>query len=130
MRKAIVVGILTLSLNISANEKIDWPKLFKAVALKESSSNPKAWNKKENALGIFQIRPICLKDLRRKYAVKLQLVHFLRVDFSQWAFVAYGKMWGATTAEEYCRVWNGGPRGSTKESTKNYWRDISTNYYK
>jgi hypothetical protein len=80
------------------------------------------------AVGIFQIRPICLKDLRDKYKVRYQIIHFKNVELSRWAFIAYGKMYGAETAEDYCRIWNGGPSGPRKKSTLSYWNDIKKDY--
>ena len=130
MKKLIALSILTLtvSTNCIADESIDWPKLFNAVAQVESTHNDMAYNKKEKAMGRLQIRPICLKDLRRKYGVKYQLIHFRNFNKAKWAFRHYGKMYGAVTAEDYCRIWNGGPRGSRKTSTIKYWNKVHKFY--
>ena len=38
---------------------------MRALALCESSNDPKAYNKKTKATGLYQITPICLKDYNR-----------------------------------------------------------------
>jgi muramidase (phage lysozyme) len=44
-----------------------------ALAMIESSNNPKAYNKKSKATGLYQITPICLKDFNRSHPYKLTL---------------------------------------------------------
>lgn len=39
--------------------------LLEALAIKESNCNPKAYNESEDAVGLYQIRPIYLKDVNR-----------------------------------------------------------------
>lgn len=55
------VFILFFALSVSAgNPKLD--KFFRALAQVESSGNPRAYNKKEKAIGIYQIRPLYYID--------------------------------------------------------------------
>ena len=108
--------------------------LLPALAIVESSGNPKAVNAKENACGLYQIRPIYLADVNRilgkeaytlddrfdpqKSAeiVKIYLTHYGKV---------YQKQTGKTpTLEVLARIHNGGPSGWKKESTKDYWKKL------
>ncbi|AKI96596.1 lytic transglycosylase domain-containing protein [Kosmotoga pacifica] len=43
--------------------------LMIAIATVESSLNPVAYNERTKAAGLFQLTPICLKDLRERFAL-------------------------------------------------------------
>lgn len=38
--------------------------------------------------------------------------------------LAYWKRYGAVTDEQKARIWNGGPRGMSKQSTAPYWTKV------
>jgi len=61
MKKILVVLLLSVSAQAANLDGF-----FAALAKVESSGNPKAVNKKETALGIYQIRPAYFKDARVK----------------------------------------------------------------
>ena len=98
--------------------------LLSAVAMVESSNDPLKNNSKENAVGLLQIRQCCVDDLNRHYGTNYKLDDFYNPKLAKWAFVSYGRIYGAETAEEYCKIWNGGPRGMKKAATAKYWRKV------
>lgn len=46
-------------------QKVDWDKLIEAIIWRESGGNNKAVNRKTNAVGCMQIRPIYLKQCNK-----------------------------------------------------------------
>jgi DNA polymerase I-like protein with 3'-5' exonuclease and polymerase domains len=90
--------------------------LAMAVCLHESGGNPKAFNKKEKAVGAFQIRPIRVRDYNQKLGTNYRLNDFYDFELSLECFLYYarGKTW-----EQAARSWNGsGPM------TVKYWEGI------
>lgn len=98
--------------------------LLVAVMMVESGGNPDAYNESENAVGAYQIRELAVKDINRHYGTDYELEDFYNPILSRWAFLHYGRMYGAKTSEEYARIWNGGPNGNQKSSTKKYWKKV------
>ena len=103
--------------------------LWQAVCAVESGGNPMAYNAKEQAAGIAQIRPICLRDCNRI------------VGYTRWTLADrynpikaramfetytghYMKHYGLTGNEAAARTWNGGPTGWRKQGTLKYWRKV------
>ena len=107
---------------------IDWVRLIGAVIAIESGGDPRAYNVKEDAIGILQVRPCVVEDLRRYYGADITHEMMTKETAARWAFIHYGRMWGARTAEEFARIWNGGPRGATKQSTLEYWNRVRNLY--
>jgi soluble lytic murein transglycosylase-like protein len=58
MKKLLLITILLLNCNICHAVEIN----LDAIAMIESSGNPRAWNKKDDSRGLYQITPICLKE--------------------------------------------------------------------
>ncbi len=101
-------------------------KTFNAICKVESSNNPNAHNKKEDARGAAQIRLIMVKDVNR-------IVGSTRYDHDDaWSrvksyemFKHYQKRYSNTNSpEQMARNWNGGPNGYKKSSTKTYWSKV------
>lgn len=61
--------IATFFLSISHSEEID----LKIIAKIESSNNPNAYNSKTQAIGLYQITPICLADYNQFHDIKFTL---------------------------------------------------------
>ncbi len=102
---------------------------FNALAKVESSNNPKAINKKENALGIYQIRPAYYKDSKiggnhtdvynPVIAKKVVLAYFQRYE---------PKALINNDFETLARCHNGGCGWRKNKSlTDNYWNKIKKN---
>ena len=117
------------------NGRIDTrEELIEALIYIESSNNDTALNKKENALGCIQIRPIMLREVNRILKKSGSDERFKMKDrknrnksirmFNIWAD-AYHK----PSSFEMARNWNGGPKGYKKSKTEKYWTKV-TNYAK
>jgi len=58
-RGFLFLGILLIALTTNAYaQEVELNK----IAMIESSGNPRAWNKKDDSRGLYQITPICLKE--------------------------------------------------------------------
>jgi hypothetical protein len=102
---------------------------FAALGKVESSNNSKAVNKKENALGIYQIRPAYFQDSKVKgnHSQVFDPVFARRVCeayFKRYAPEAYAK----GDFESLARLHNSGPAyAKRKSSTDGYWQKIKKN---
>ena len=94
--------------------------LVDALILIESSGNPKAFNKKENACGCLQIRPIMLREVNRILRKQNNDKRFTKEDrwscgLSQEMFYIWRNYHHENSSDEIiARNWNGGPRGYKK----------------
>ena len=100
--------------------------LFAAICLVESSGDPSAYNKAEDAAGIVQIRPIMVEDVNRILKARGDKRRFTLGD--RWN-VAKSRQMFDVYMDHYCkglsfidkaRCWNGGPTGHKKDSTLRY----------
>ena len=104
--------------------------LVDALILIESSGNPKAFNKKENACGCLQIRPIMLREVNRILRKQNDDKRFTKEDrwscgLSQEMFYIWRNYHHKDSSNEViARNWNGGPRGYKKQSTEHYWNKV------
>ena len=104
--------------------------LVDALILIESSGNPKAFNKKENACGCLQIRPIMLREVNRILRKQNNDKRFTKEDrwscgLSQEMFYIWRDYHHKDSSDEViARNWNGGPRGYKKQSTEHYWNKV------
>jgi hypothetical protein len=104
--------------------------LVDALILVESAGNPKANNKKENAVGCLQIRPIMVREVNRILRKQKSEQRFTREDRwdcgkSQEMFYIWVNYHHPTSSDEMiARNWNGGPRGYKKQSTEHYWQKV------
>jgi len=104
--------------------------LVDALIMVESSGNPKAFNKKENACGCLQIRPIMLREVNqilRKQGLEERFTKEDRWDCGKSKEMFY--IWRSfhhknSSNEIIARNWNGGPRGYKKQSTEHYWHKV------
>ncbi len=104
-------------------EPFDMNRLWNAICEVESGGNPNAHNRKENALGIAQIRPILVDDCNR-IAGRKRWAHAQArsPSRSRAMFEYYLKHYCKPLSyERAARNWNGGPNGHLKEATKKYW---------
>jgi len=56
-----VIGYSEINYGVETSNKID----MDVLSIIESSSNPKAVNKKSGAVGLYQITPLCLRDYNK-----------------------------------------------------------------
>ncbi len=100
--------ILLFTLNTYGLEEVDYRRAFAAIAKIESSLNPNAYNRKENAVGIVQIRRLYLIDANEYLGTKYSHSDCYDIDISYRLFKAYMKRYKAKTLEECIRLHNGG----------------------
>jgi soluble lytic murein transglycosylase-like protein len=121
-----IFALFALSISINA---ANLDPLFKAIANVESSNNPKAINKKENALGIYQIRAAYFKDSR----VKGNHEQVFNPTFARSVCEAYFKRYAPEAYakgdfESLARLHNSGPSfAKRKSATDGYWQKIKKN---
>ncbi len=96
---------------------------FCAVARVESHGDPRAYNRKENAVGIVQIRPVMLADANRIAGRQRWTLADRTNPAQSWEIFRLVCLHYQPngTPEEWARVWNGGPSGCRKAGTRAYW---------
>jgi hypothetical protein len=110
--------------------------LFVAIASVESNLDPTAWNEKENAAGIVQIRPIMVEDVNR--ICKLRGLEERYTLLDRWSTSKSYAMMGIYLTHYSvgmdldvagkARLWNGGPTGYLKPSTVEYGKRVKARY--
>lgn len=99
---------------------------WEAITWRESRNNPRALNKKENAAGIGQIKPIMVAECNRLQKARTftlaqrfdSLLSFEMFRIHSLAHAPNG------TPEQWARLWNGGASGLKKKATVAYGKDI------
>jgi hypothetical protein len=122
----VVSVALLLSLSTvldAAQREITLRRTFWAVAWVESKGDPRAVNRREQAVGIVQIRPIMVRDVNRIVGRgKYNLSDRTDVERSYEMFRTFSRYYAPRgTPEIWSRNWNGGPKGSQKQTTAAYW---------
>lgn len=100
--------------------------LFQAMAHVESKNDPLAYNEKEGAVGILQIRQVFLDDYNKRTGGDLRLEDCYSPEVSKKIFLWHASRY--KSAEEIARTWNGGPNGMQLEATKQYWENVNQFY--
>lgn len=106
--------------------------LVAALVYVESGGDTKAFNPKENAAGILQIRPIMVEEVNRILSLEEKDFRFNLED--RWdvkksvqMFYVWKNYHHSNSSEEViARNWNGGPKGYIKESTLGYWERVKS----
>jgi len=96
--------------------------LLMAVMAVESNFDTMAYNEKENAAGVLQIRPIMVREVNRllgedKYTLKDRWSKAKSIEMFN---VIRSHLKGATD-EQIARTWNGGYNGKNIPETMQYW---------
>lgn len=114
-------------------------RLMPILSLIESSNNPKAVNKSEDAVGLYQLRPIYVKDVNRisktTHLNAFTLKDRYDIAKSKTMVKIYLSYWGKKTRVnpksehdwiiKLGQIHNGGPNGHKKKSTLEYARKIT-----
>ena len=87
---------------------------------------------KEKAYGCLQIRKPCVDDVNRRFGTQIKVESLVgNRSLSVWVCKKYIEMYAARdrlgrepTMEDMARIWNGGPNGWKKESTRPYWAKV------
>ena len=91
-------------------------RLYSAIAAVESENNPNAFNPKENAAGLLQIRPICVVDCNRivgfeRWSLSDRYSPAASFEMFKLYVTYYQEHYDLSGPESAARIWNGGPRG-------------------
>lgn len=144
MRKIkLLIAMLTIvalakggDFTLNKDSLYTWQKFIFAVSMVESSNNPNAYNKKENAVGILQIRPIMVREVNRVLKMNNSNDRYTLLD--RWSKEKSIDMFEIMAENVRCceditrlefyemvaRKWNGGYRGMEKTATIKYWNKI------
>lgn len=109
--------------------------LWQAIVHVESGGNVHAFNPRDGAAGVAQIRLVCLADanrIARDLAVAERFTpadrHCPAAARRIWNLYLtyYGRLYERMTGrpptdEVYARIWNGGPSGWRRPATAAYW---------
>jgi len=109
---------------------VDLAPLIEAMIWVESRDNDSAYNKREDAVGCLQIRPIMLRECNR--ILELQKIEKRYTLEDRWSrtksvqifYVVNNYHHENGTYEEIARAWNGGPNWAEKGGTKRYWNKV------
>lgn len=103
--------------------------LIEAIIYVESRGNELAYNPKEGAAGVLQIRPIMLMEINRLVGYKkYKLEDRWDRDKSIAMFIdLQSRLNKSFDFETAARIWNGGYGGMKKESTVDYWNRVKLN---
>jgi hypothetical protein len=94
-------------------------RLWEATIAVESSNNPHAFNQKEKAIGIVQIRPIRLKDFNKRTGKHYKPIDCYNIKISKEIWSYYANKFPPNDYESISRSWNGKGR-----KTSVYWGKI------
>lgn len=109
--------------------------LITALIAVESKGDDKAVGDKhlsQSAYGCLQIRQPCVDDVNRVYGTKYRAKDCLgNRALSVWICQKYLEIYATEkligrkpTDQDRARIWNGGPTGYKKSSTKAYWAKV------
>jgi len=105
--------------------------LILALMLVESGNDPSAIGDNGRAKGILQIHECVIIDVNQEYGSAFTWNDAFDVDKSVEICKLYLMLYanerrlGRTpTAEDYSRIWNGGPNGYKRKATEGYWQKV------
>lgn len=107
-----------------------WLNFITALMIVESGGDASAIGDNGKAIGCLQIHEAVVQDVSKHFGIDIKHNTLFDKKLSIAVCSAYLRMWGRhyqeTTGKEptyeiLARIWNGGPNGWQKESTKKYW---------
>lgn len=103
-------------------------KLIDAFVQVESNGRANAVGDNGKAVGCLQIWEVVVDDVNRfsptKYSYEDRKSIIKSREICKKYLIHYGGK--NATDEKYARIWNGGPKGYAKVSTRGYWRKVQT----
>lgn len=107
-------------------------RLIDALVQVESNGNPRAVGDNGKALGCLQIWQCVIDDVNQVSRVKYTHADAFDPAKARAICRAYLAHYGTAkrlgrqpTDEDFARIWNGGPAGWKKQSTKSYWKKVA-----
>lgn len=125
---------------VSSKTQTDWELFVESVIKVESNDNDSAYNKKEEAVGCLQIRPIMVDEVNRilerdnimfRYTMEDRWDRELSVEMFEIMAEQIDCCEGLSQEEFFemvARKWNGGYRGHEKPSTLAYWERVKNKF--
>jgi hypothetical protein len=96
-----------------------YKQLIYAIGFVETMNNTRAYNPLEEATGIFQIRPIRLKDYNIRTGSNYKMKDLYDYEISEQIFLYFADLVGPYDLEQIARRWNG-----SGHMTTYYWNRI------
>jgi hypothetical protein len=96
-----------------------YKKLVYAIGFVETMNDTMAYNPFEQAAGIFQIRPIRLKEYNNQTGMKYRMEDLFKYEISERIFLYFADQVGPYNFEQIARRWNG-----SGNMTTFYWNRI------
>jgi hypothetical protein len=96
-----------------------YKKLVYAIGFVETMNDTMAYNPFEQAAGIFQIRPIRLKEYNNQTGMKYRMEDLFKYEISEKIFLYFADQVGPYNFEQIARRWNG-----SGHMTTFYWNRI------
>jgi hypothetical protein len=96
-----------------------YKKLVYAIGFVETMNDTMAYNPFEQAAGIFQIRPIRLKEYNIQTGMRYRMEDLFRYEISEKIFLYFADQVGPYNFEQIARSWNGSGKMTTF-----YWNRI------
>lgn len=93
--------------------------LINAIGFVETMNDTMAYNSLEEAVGIFQIRPIRLKEYNNQTGRKYRMEDLFNYEISEKIFLYFADQIGPYNFEQIARRWNG-----SGHMTTYYWERI------
>ena len=108
--------------------------LWRSIMEQESSFQMWSYCKREDAVGVAQIRPCVLVDIKQFLGIEVNHTMCYDPYTSKLVWLCYTDLWIGRlgllgTLEQRARIWNGGPYGWRKLSTLNYWNSVKSKLY-
>jgi hypothetical protein len=101
--------------------------VFDAICIVESNNVESSYNRKENAVGVAQFRPIAIVEINRLY--KANFKHSMAYD-REWSWVFFLMTQSVYNKngdyERAARVHNGGGQGWYVTATNPYWEKVDS----
>lgn len=99
--------------------------IWNATCMLESNKNPLAYNKKEKAVGLSQIRQVRLNDYNRQTGKNYKLSDMFDPAKNKEVFMFYAAKHNYTEIEIISRCWNGGEENGMKlKQTYKYYLKV------
>ena len=123
----LLINYATSSFEVVKVTPIIQDSLIDAIIHVESRGDSMAYNAKEDAVGVLQIRPIMMREVNRllgynKYTLDDRWSKSKSIEM----FNVIKQHTTNPTNEILARNWNGGWNGYKKKSTLKYWQKVKT----
>ena len=123
----LLINYATSSFEVVTTKPTIQDSLIAAIIHVESRGDSMAYNAKEDAVGVLQIRPIMMREVNRllkenKYTLDDRWSKSKSIEM----FNVIKDHTTNPTNERLARNWNGGWNGYKKKSTLKYWNKVKT----